>query len=99
DQVRGLRAGDQHGTDNQVSRTEAVEDVVAITEDGGDVGRHHVVKVTKAVEIDVEDGDVRPQPGCHLGCVGADDTSTEDGHVRWLHAGDAAEQDTAAIER
>src|SRR5436190_18273130 len=78
---------------------QAVEDVVAVAEDSGHVGWHYVIEVTQAVEIDVEDGDVRTESCRDLGGVGADHAAAEDGDIRRLDAGNAAEQDAAAIER
>ena len=40
-----------------------------------------------------------PRPGGHLGGVGADDAAAQDDHVGGQHAGHAAQQDAAALER
>ena len=71
DEVRGLRTGDQHRADHEVGQPQAFEDVEPVAEDGRHVLRHHVVDVAQAVEVHVEDEDVRPEPGGDAGRVRA----------------------------
>ena len=70
-----------------------------VAEERGDVGRHDVVEIAQPVEVDVEDGDVGAEAGGDLGGVGADDAAAQDDHVGRQHAGHAAQQDAAALER
>ena len=70
-----------------------------VAEERGHVRRHHVVEVAQPVEVDVEDDDVRPEPGGDLGGVGADHAAAEDRRRSpGQHARHAAQQDAAALE-
>ena len=96
----GARApGMRIGADQQIGACQAVEDVVPIAVQRGDVARHHVVEVAQAIEIDVENGDVGAEAGGDLGGVGADDAAAENDDVGRQHARHAAEQNAAALER
>ena len=55
-----------------------------------------VVEFAQAVEIAVDDGDVRAHADRDFRRVGADHSSAEDGHVRGSDAGNAAQQNAAS---
>src|SRR5439155_14908109 len=90
---------DQHGPDNEVGPADRLQDVVAVAEERRHVERHDVGQVAQPVEVNVEDRDVRPQPGGDAGGVGAHDTAPDDRYVGRGDAGNPAQQDAAALER
>ena len=88
-------SGDQDRADDQVGALDRFEDRVPVGIERRDVGRHDVVEVAQAVEVDVEDPDVGAQAGGDLGRVGADDSAAQDGDLGRGDARHAGEQDSA----
>ncbi len=78
DEGRGLRPRNQDRPDHEVGACQAVEDVVPVAEEGHHIRRHHVVEVTQAVEIDVQQKHIGPEARCHLGPIRTDDPAAED---------------------
>ena len=78
---------------------DAVEDVVAVTEQCGDVGRHHVVKIAQAVEVDIQNGDIGAQARGHLGGIGSHDAATQHHDVGRQHARHSPQKDAPAFKR
>ena len=94
---RSPGAGDQYAADDKVCAAELFADIVAVAEQGVDVGGHDIVEVTQAFEVDIEDNDVGLETSCNAGGVFANDAAAKDGDVGWLDPGDSTEQDTAAF--
>ncbi len=89
-------AGDQDSADDEVGLADGVLDVVAVGGDGVDASAEDVVEFAEAVEVEVDEGDLRAHAEGDLGGVGADDAAADDADVAGRNAGDAAEQDAAA---
>src|SRR5207253_5710209 len=80
-EVGGTRAGNEHRTDQQVCPRQAVEDVVPVAVQRGDVARHGVVEVAEAVEVDVENGHVGAESGRDFRGIGTDHPGAQDDDV------------------
>jgi len=60
---------------------------------------HHIVKVSQAVEVNVHQDNVRPEPRRHLGGIGPHDARAQHDDVRRRDARHAAKQDAAPHHR
>ncbi len=94
---RGSRAGDQDRADNQISQQQVFPHCVRVAENRVDIGRHHFIEISKAVEIDIHDDDIGPQPRRHSRGLGSDNAAAENHHVRRRDAGNPAKEDSAPI--
>ena len=88
-------AGNQHRADQEVRARRHLSDVVAI---GGE--RHHAVpeqliRVAEAVQVDVEERDIGPEPHRALRRAEPDHPRADDDHVAARHAGHSRQEDAA----
>ena len=96
DELGGLGAGDQHGTDHEVGLDDGTVDFVGVRSNGLQTSRVLGVEFAQAVDVDVEDGDVSAHADGHSSGVGARDAGTDHGHLGGAHPGYAAHQDAGA---
>ena len=98
-QDRRPAAGNQDRPDHQVGMLGVPGHGVRVAVDRGDVGRHDLIEVSQAVQVDVHDDDVGPESCGHPRGVGPDDAATEDEDVGRFDACHAAQEDAAAHHR
>ena len=70
---------------------------MGVAHQGLDVLGHHIVKVPKPVQVDIENRHIRAETGSDLGGIGADDATAENRDLGRGDAGDAREQQSAAF--
>jgi len=81
--------------DDEIGLNNGLFDVVAVAVDGVDATAEDVVELAEAVQVHVEQGDLRAHAEGDLRGVGADDAAADDADVAGSDAGDAAEEDAA----
>ncbi len=95
-QLGRRRSWNQHRADHQIG----IADGIAHREDVGCERDHlaaiNVVQRAQAIEIAIDDGDVRAQTDGHLGRLMAHHAAAQDHDIGGRHAGNAAQQDAAA---
>src|SRR5690606_15896219 len=96
DEHRTARPGNQDGADYQVGLGQVLANGDRCAVDRGYIGRHNLVEVAQAVEVDVHQLDVGPEAGGEAGGAGADDAATQHHHVSRLDTRDAPQQYAAA---
>ncbi len=89
-------AGNQDSSDNEVGFADGVLNVVTVGGDGMEASAKDVVEFAEAVEVEVDERDLRAHAEGDLCGVGADDAAADDADVAGGNARDAAEQNTAA---
>ncbi len=89
-------AGDQHAADDEVRKPQRFRNGEPIRSERDHHAVEDVVEFAQAVEIAVDDGDVRAHAEGDSGCIGADHATSEDGYVSGRDAGHAAEQNAAS---
>ena len=97
DQSRSLRAGDQHRSDDQIGELDLIQDVVTITVQRVDVRGHHVIEISQAIEIDIQNGNVRLKTGRDPRGIRADNAAAKNRDVSRSDAGDATKQNAATL--
>ena len=98
DQVGRLGTGNQDGADDEVALLDHGLDVLLGGVEGGQLAAEDIVEVGEAIRIDVEDGHRGAEAHCHLGGVGADDSSAQYGDLPSRDAWHAAQEDAASAE-
>ena len=95
----GLRPGNQHSADDEIGPGQMLANGVGVGVDGVDVGRHRLVDLAQAVEVDVDDHHVGPHPGGDAGRPRAHHAGPEHEHVAGLDPRHPAEQHTPPAVR
>ena len=91
-------AGDQRGSDDQVSVAHRSLDVGVIGDQRLDAGSEHVVQLLEALAADVDDRDVRAHADSDAAGIRADSAAAEDDDVRLGRSGDAGKKDAPSAE-
>src|ERR1700687_4468169 len=87
---------DQDSSNDEVGFADGALDVVTVRGDCENAPTEDVIKFTEAVEVEVEQSDLRAHAERDLRCVGADDAAADDAEATRGNARDSAEQNTAA---
>ena len=95
-EVRRASPRNEHAADHKIRPAEPFADRVAVGVEAVDVGGRDVVEVAESLEVCVEESNVGPEPGCHLGGIGSHRARAEHKHVGRGHARHATEQDAAS---
>ena len=99
DHVRRLRAVDEHRADHEVGLGQQLLDVERRRVARVGAAAEGDVELAQAVDVAVEDVDLRLHADRDERRVHADHAAADDHHLGGRHAGHAAEQDAAAAER
>ena len=99
DQHRGQGAGDEHRPDQEVGPAQHLADVEAVGHQGDDAAVEEIVHRAQAVEVDVEDRDVRAQAQRDARRVDPHRARAQHHDVAGGHPGHAGQQDAAAAAR
>ena len=95
DELGCLVAGDEDGADDQVGPFDGLVQGVAVGVHRLHRAAEEVVQVAQAVQIDVQEGHVRPQAAGHLGRLGAHRPAADDAHPPGHGAGHAPQEHAA----
>ena len=97
DQSGRSGSGDQDRADNQVGALNRLDNGVSIRVERRDVGRHDIIEVAQAIQIDVKDPHVGAEPGGDFGRVGADHSAPQDCHLSRGNPRYTGQQNAAAL--